>query len=75
MDTFKLTHNQKEQTLNKILSAHELCVRHKNLRQADQLIELYGRVQQLGYGESLSVKDSLHVKKLIANTKKKKRKL
>ena len=72
MDTFKLTHNQKEQTLNKILSAHELQVKQNNANQVGHLMKLYGRVQRLGYGESLSVEDSVQVKKLIANTKKRK---
>jgi hypothetical protein len=69
MGTFKLPHNQKEQRLNKILSAHGLHVKRKNLNQASQLREFYGRVQQLGYGESLSVRDSVRVKKLIANAR------
>jgi len=75
MEIYKVTPNPKEQLLNRILNAHELSVKRKNKKQAAQLMHVYGTVQQLGYGESLSAKESVRVKQLIANTLKKRRNL
>jgi len=74
METYHITPNQKEQTLNKILNAYELSVKRKNKSQAAQLMDLYLSVQRLSHGGSLAVTDSIRVKQLVANTKEKKRK-
>ena len=71
METYHITPNQKEQTLNKILNAYELSVRRNNQSQAAQLMELYLSVQRLSHGRSLAVTDSIRVKQLVAKTKEK----
>ena len=73
METSHITANQKEQLLNKVLKAHELSLKRKNKKQAKILLSTYQKLQTLKAGQSLSIEDTLQLKRYLKNTVVKKR--
>ena len=73
METSHITANQKEQLLNKVLNAHELSLKRKNKKQAKILLSTYQKLQTLKAGQSLSIEDTLQLKRCLKNTVVKKR--
>ena len=62
---FQINIYQKDNLLNQVIKTYEILTKHSYNADSKFVLSMYEKIQKMKYGESLPVKESVRLRKLI----------